>query len=59
MSSFAGQYLIRSKEVRVWLLMGLNLTVKLLTSPGGRCRLWTNGRVGPSVKPPLVLVREL
>lgn len=48
-----------SSDETLWLLMGVNLTLNDFTSPGCSSRLYTNGRVGPSMNPELLLVRDV
>lgn len=47
------------REETLWLLTGVNLTLKDLTSPGSRRRLYTKGLVDPSTNPALLFIREL
>lgn len=48
-----------SSEETLWLLTGVNLTLNDRTSPGCSSRLYTYGRVDPSTKPKLLLVKEV
>lgn len=43
----------------LWLLMGVNLTLNALTSPGSRRRLYTKGLVDPSTNPVLLFIRDV
>ena len=52
-------HLTMRREETLWLLMGVNLTLKDLTSPGSRRRLYTKGRVDPSTKPVLLFIRDV
>lgn len=47
------------REETLRLLMGLNLTLNDLISPGWRRRLYTNGLLDPSMNPVLLLVRDV
>ena len=54
-----GHYLTMRRDETLWLLMGVNLTLKDLTSPGSRRRLYTKGLVEPSTNPELVFNRDV
>ena len=46
------------REETLWLLVGVNLTLKALTSPGSSRRLYTKGLVDPSTKPELLFMTD-
>lgn len=48
-----------SREETLWLLMGVNLTLNDLTSPGCKRRLYTKGLVDPSTNPVLLFIRDV
>ena len=47
-------YLTMSREETLWLLLGVNLTLKDLLSPGWRSMLWTKEGEGPWNPEPLL-----
>lgn len=52
-------YLTMRREETLWLLMGVNLTLNDLTSPGSRRRLYTKGLVDPSINPVLLFITDV
>lgn len=52
-------YLTIRREETLWLVTGVNLTLKDLTSPGCRRRLYTKGLVEPSMKPVVLLFMDV
>lgn len=53
------RYLTMRREETLRLLMGVNLTLNDLISPGWSRRLYTNGLVDPSMNPVLLLVNDV